>query len=112
VKDAGIKRIEGSVIGDDDIFDEEEYAGTWQQEYYPEWYAAESSGLAINDNCWDVDVIAADEPGKRATLRPRIPSAYYNFASSVLTVPKRGNTSGSLNVSIDRKINTNDITLS
>lgn len=112
VKDAGIKRIEGSVIGDDDFFDEDEYAGTWQQEYYPEWYAAESSGLAINENCWDVDVIAADQPGKRATLRPRIPSSYFNFASSVLTVPNRGDTSGSLRVSINRKMNTNDITLS
>jgi D-alanyl-D-alanine carboxypeptidase/D-alanyl-D-alanine-endopeptidase (penicillin-binding protein 4) len=54
ITSAGIKRIEGDIIGDDDIFDESYIAGSWQYDYLSEWYAAENSGLAINDNCWDM----------------------------------------------------------
>lgn len=53
VTSAGIKAIKGDIIGDDDIFDDRYTAGSWQYDYLAEWYAAENSGLAINENCWD-----------------------------------------------------------
>lgn len=112
IKKAGITKVEGSIIGDDDIFDDEEYAGIWQQEYFAEWYAAESSGLAVNENCWDVDVIPAAEPGKRAQIVPRIPTSYLNFASLMQTTPKVAGKSGSTRIDISRKVGTNETTLS
>lgn len=53
VTSAGIWRVEGDVVGDDDIFDDSYMSGSWAPSYLQEWYAAENSGLAINDNCWD-----------------------------------------------------------
>ena len=56
VRAAGIRRINGDVIGDDNCFDDAPRSGTWQLDYYQEWYAAENSGLSINENCYDVIV--------------------------------------------------------
>jgi len=53
ITSAGIRKIDGDIIGDDDIFDDKAFSGSWQYDYLQEWYAAENSGLAINDNCWD-----------------------------------------------------------
>lgn len=65
IKALGIKKITGDIIGDDDIFDDRHVAGSWQLDYLAEWYAAENSGLAINDNCWD----AVLQPARGIALR-------------------------------------------
>lgn len=104
IKTAGITRIEGDIIGDDDIFDDSFIAGSWQYDYLQEWYAAENSGLAINDNCWDIIVeprqsIArqetADEDGLLRTSVGKIDplkTSYYTVSiADVEAIPDNDN---------------------
>ncbi|MGI8907721.1 MAG: D-alanyl-D-alanine carboxypeptidase/D-alanyl-D-alanine endopeptidase [Candidatus Sumerlaeaceae bacterium] len=90
VKSAGIRRVDGAVIGDDDVFDDESRTGSWQLDYYQEWYAAENSGLTINDNCWDVVIKPGRKPGDPAIIETPLPSKYVRFINRVTTSgPKR-----------------------
>src|SRR5205814_3247940 len=94
IKQAGIRRIEGAVIGDDDCFDDTPRAGSWQLDYYADWYAAESSGLTINDNCWDVTIRPGAKLGDPAKIEPMLPTKYVTFKYNVITTGSRGKTTG------------------
>jgi D-alanyl-D-alanine carboxypeptidase/D-alanyl-D-alanine-endopeptidase (penicillin-binding protein 4) len=116
VKAAGIKKIDGAVIGDDDIFDDSGIAGSWQLDYFQEWYAAESTGLAMNDNCWDALVVPAATSNTPATIQPLFSTPYTHFIDHVIT-ETRGDAlpdpdSDEDPVSMTRDLDTNDITLS
>lgn len=50
VRASGIQRIEGDVVGDDDIFDDVPYGPAWQWDDVPFYYSAEVSGLSYNEN--------------------------------------------------------------
>jgi len=116
VKAAGIKAVDGAVIGDDDVFDDSPVAGSWQLDYLQEWYAAESTGLAINDNCWDALVIPAASAGAPATIESLYPTPYTHFIDHVMTEangdPIPGPDSDEDPVNMTREPDTNDITLS
>lgn len=68
LKARGVHTVDGSIIGDDDAFDEEPYGYGWQWDDLPYWYAAEVSALSFNDNCIDF-FLDGTEPGQPATLR-------------------------------------------
>ncbi|GAB5521842.1 MAG: D-alanyl-D-alanine carboxypeptidase/D-alanyl-D-alanine-endopeptidase [Rhodothermales bacterium] len=53
LKQLGITRIEGDIIGDDDFFDEQAlgYGWSWDDELF--YYSAETGALSFNDNCID-----------------------------------------------------------
>lgn len=53
----GIKEIRGSIIGDDNCFDEEFYGTGWSADYETDYYAAQISGISFNDNCVDFRII-------------------------------------------------------
>ena len=57
----GITRINGDLVGDDDVFDDTPlgYGWSWDDETY--WYAAEISGLSFNDNNVDFAIEARRE---------------------------------------------------
>jgi len=63
----GITRINGDLIGDDDVFDDTPlgYGWSWDDETY--WYAAEISGLSFNDNNVDF-AIEARRQGQPARI--------------------------------------------
>ena len=65
---AGITRIEGDIVGDDDVFDDLPlgYGWSWDDETY--WYAAEISGLSFNDNNVDF-AIEGQDVGAPAQVR-------------------------------------------
>jgi len=56
IKNAGITQIQGDIIGDDDIFDDQPLGNGWSWDDEPYWYSAEISGLSYNDNCIDVSI--------------------------------------------------------
>ncbi len=58
LKARGIHRIEGDIIGDDDVFDNVSLGYGWQWDDLSFWYAAEISGLSFNDNCVDFQLVA------------------------------------------------------
>ncbi|AXA36014.1 MAG: D-alanyl-D-alanine carboxypeptidase/D-alanyl-D-alanine-endopeptidase [Candidatus Hydrogenedentota bacterium] len=111
VKAAGIREIRGAVIGDDDCFDDQARAGSWQLDYYQEWYAAESSGLAINENCWDVTVRPGKKPGQRAVLEPSLPSRYVTFKNEIITTAPTDKPDEDPPIEIIRPLDSNVVTL-
>lgn len=111
IKAAGIRRVEGAIIGDDDCFDDRPRAGTWQLDYYQEWYAAESSGLAINENCWDVTLTPAKSVGEKAKLQVLLPTKYVTFRNEVVTTAPNGQPESDLDIEIQRPLDDNVVTL-
>lgn len=61
LKAAGIYRIEGDIVGDDNVFDDVPLGHSWAWDDEPYWYSAEISGLSFNDNCVDFALVAAVE---------------------------------------------------
>ena len=62
---AGIARIAGDVVGDDDVFDDVPYPRGWSWDDLTFYYAPEIGGLAYNQNVFDlvVEPRAAGMPG-------------------------------------------------
>jgi D-alanyl-D-alanine carboxypeptidase/D-alanyl-D-alanine-endopeptidase (penicillin-binding protein 4) len=111
VRDAGIRRIEGAIIGDDDCFDDRPRAGTWQLDYYQEWYAAESSGLAMNENCWDVTILPGRAVGAPARVTPALATRYVTFKNEIVTTAPGNAPTEDLDIEIQRPLDGNDVTL-
>lgn len=81
---AGISRIEGDILADDSLFDTEYFHPLWYPEERGEWYEAEVSALAFNDNC--VDLLWSGEgglPGDRAKLRINPATRYVRVRNEV-----------------------------
>lgn len=58
--EAGVRRVSGDLVGDDNAFDDRGLAEGWAERYLSSWYAAESGALALNDNCLDLELKAGD----------------------------------------------------
>ncbi|NBC85142.1 MAG: D-alanyl-D-alanine carboxypeptidase/D-alanyl-D-alanine-endopeptidase [Bacteroidetes bacterium] len=58
---AGIRRIEGDIVGDDDIFDDQALGKGWSWDDTPYYYAAEIGGLVYHRNVIDLTVRGQDE---------------------------------------------------
>ncbi len=53
---AGVKRVEGSIVGDDSYFNGYPIPGTWEWDDLQWYYGAEVSALPLNDNAVDLTV--------------------------------------------------------
>lgn len=67
LRSAGIRRIEGAIVGDDNVFDDQALGKGWSWDDTPYYYAAEISGLAYHRNVIDLDV-RGQKPNMPATL--------------------------------------------
>jgi D-alanyl-D-alanine carboxypeptidase/D-alanyl-D-alanine-endopeptidase (penicillin-binding protein 4) len=82
----GIRSIDGRIIGDDDLFDDQLIADSWFMDELGEWYSAESSALSFNDNCVDVHWLAARTVGAPPTHTLIPDTNYLNVISRVSTL--------------------------
>ncbi|MGC5198786.1 D-alanyl-D-alanine carboxypeptidase, partial [Aphanothece microscopica] len=64
----GVRSIKGTIIGDDDLFDEERYAAGWSWDDFLYAYAPQVSALSIADNAVEIQII----PPRNSDLRPSI----------------------------------------
>jgi len=87
----GVRRIEGNILADDSLFDAQYFHPTWDPRERGEWYEAEVSALAFNDNCVDLLWSGKDGlPGDRATLALNPATRYVNVRNEVrLVAPGR-----------------------
>ncbi len=53
LRTAGVRVIDGDIIGDDDVFDDQMLGYGWSWDDEPFWYSAEISGLSYHDNTVD-----------------------------------------------------------
>ena len=100
----GVARIEGRLIGDDDVVDDAPYAAGWDINYIAtEDWAPSAGGLTYRDNLVTLQ-IAGTEPGEPAEIDPD-PSGYVNVRNDLTTRGRRGYNP----IRIRRTIGTNQI---
>lgn len=86
--DSGIRRIEGRIIGDDDIFDDQQYGDGWDVSLVStNAYAAPVSGLSYRSNSVKVRV-EGYKPGASPRLLPE-PAGYIDIENQVSTHGRR-----------------------
>ena len=66
---AGIRRVEGRLIGDDDAFDDEGIGAGWAWDYLTANYAAPSGALSYNENVVTARITPGDVTGAPAQRR-------------------------------------------
>ncbi len=72
VAKAGVKRVTGTVLPDDRIFDRQRYGGGWAWDDFPYYYQPPIQGLAVDEGLAYVTVTAGAAPGDAvgATIEP------------------------------------------
>ena len=76
VKSAGIRTIEGHVIADERVFDEEMVPRRWIWEHLGNYFGAGASGLTVNENEYSVHFNAGNGVGAAASVtytEPEVP---------------------------------------
>ena len=73
------------LVLDDSIFDHKTYGEGWMWDEGSWWYAAQISGLSVNDNCVDF-IIDPGKAGKPAEISSYPESNYYSIINNSVTV--------------------------
>lgn len=89
LKNKGIKRITGNLIGDDNAFDDNSIGYGWSLDGLDAWYSAEIGALQLNENYVDIKIIPPQDKNGKTTFEPNIPSSYYTIIDN-LTVCDTG----------------------
>ena len=89
IKKAGIRRIEGRIVGDDRIYEEENIPSSWSYGNIGYDYGSGTSGLSFCENLTYFQIYAGAEVGDPAVITPLGPfSPYMTFINEVTTGPK------------------------
>jgi D-alanyl-D-alanine carboxypeptidase/D-alanyl-D-alanine-endopeptidase (penicillin-binding protein 4) len=70
ISDAGIRRIDGSIIGDDRIYEEESIPSSWSYGNIGYDYGSGTSGLSFCENLSFFDIEAGEEIGDPVRITP------------------------------------------
>ena len=102
----GIKRFEGRIIGDDNVFDDDPYAEGWDLSFVAtESFAPASSGLSSNDNVVVVQ-IESNRVGAPPLLKVTPPD-YLNIRNNATTSARRRGRS----IRVNRTLGTENVEL-
>jgi serine-type D-Ala-D-Ala carboxypeptidase/endopeptidase (penicillin-binding protein 4) len=71
VRMAGVERIEGGIVGDDDLFDDRGLGDGWTLDNLPYGYSAAVSALEYNEGSADLIIRAGMSPGDPVTIQVR-----------------------------------------
>ena len=85
LQQAGVRRIEGKLLGYDGLFAGERRGSDWTWEDLVWWYGAEVSALTFADGSAHLKVIPGAAPGLPLVIERRPPSAYYRVESRAVT---------------------------
>ncbi len=107
LKENGITRVTGDLIGDDNAWDENGFGYGWTVGGLDAWYSAETSALSFNENYVDLTFKPPATVDGKLTVTPNIPSAYFEIVDKTKVVAE-----GRTRVSVDREYGTNQIVLS
>lgn len=86
---AGVKRIQGDLIGDGTFLQGPPYGSGWAWDDAESYYGAELSSLTINDNTLQVSIKPGDHPGAPAKLA-LIPATDYLTLSNRTQTTEKG----------------------
>ncbi len=85
---AGVKRVEGDLVGDETYFIGPQYGGGWEWEDLQWWYGAEVSSLTSNDNALDLSVKPGAQVGAAAVVTTGPPNPLLHIVNRAKTSPK------------------------
>lgn len=89
LRKAGIRHVEGRVIGDDELFDDVLTAPGWEQTDVTRWYAGRVSALSFNDNVVNILWWPGKEPGSPARVELDPPCRFFSIDNRVTTLADR-----------------------
>jgi D-alanyl-D-alanine carboxypeptidase/D-alanyl-D-alanine-endopeptidase (penicillin-binding protein 4) len=104
---AGVKRVEGDLVGDETYFTGPKYGSGWEWEDLTWYYGAEITPLAINDNALDLFVKPATAVGQPALITTGPPDPLLTVVNRVTTSAKGVRRE----ISIHRGLGENTITI-
>lgn len=87
LKAHGIKAVNGTIIGDDNCFDEEFYGSNWSADDETDYYSAQISGISFNDNCVDFRVVPSAKAADLCSLSWTPNTKYVNVINQTVTAP-------------------------
>jgi len=82
---AGVKRVDGDLVGDESHFTGPPYGTGWEWEDLQWWYGAEVSALTVNDNFLDTSVKPGNKIGAPAVITTGPPDPLLRITNRVLT---------------------------
>jgi D-alanyl-D-alanine carboxypeptidase/D-alanyl-D-alanine-endopeptidase (penicillin-binding protein 4) len=85
---AGVKRVEGDLVGDESYFTGPQYGAGWEWEDLQWWYGAEISALTSNDNALDLLVKPGAQVGAAAVITTGPPDPLLTIVNRVTTAEK------------------------
>ena len=85
LREAGIRRVAGRVIGDDNAFDDDGLGAGWAWDYLTAGYAAPAGALSYNENVVSVRVRPGAKEGERAAVELVPPGATFEVVNEVAT---------------------------
>ncbi|HJQ25952.1 MAG TPA: D-alanyl-D-alanine carboxypeptidase/D-alanyl-D-alanine-endopeptidase [Blastocatellia bacterium] len=88
VVSAGVRRIEGDLIGDESYFATPALGAGWEWDDLQEYYGAEASALNINDNALDLFVKPAERVGLPCRITTGPPSSWITIINRTETAAK------------------------
>ncbi|MBO6576156.1 MAG: D-alanyl-D-alanine carboxypeptidase/D-alanyl-D-alanine-endopeptidase [Rhodothermales bacterium] len=87
VKAAGIRTVDGHLIGDDNAFDDLQLGYGWSWDDEPWYYSAEISALSFNDNTVDITVEPTVPGGPGTVTWEPSMTDYMDVWNATVTVP-------------------------
>ena len=85
---AGVKKVEGDLIGDESYFTGPQYGSGWEWEDLQWYYGAEVSALTVNDNALDLFVKPGAKVGDAAVITTGPPDPLLRIDNKVVTAAK------------------------
>jgi D-alanyl-D-alanine carboxypeptidase/D-alanyl-D-alanine-endopeptidase (penicillin-binding protein 4) len=101
---AGVKRIEGSIVGDESYFKGFAIPATWEWDDLQWYYGAEISALPINDNAVDLAVTPGGAVASPCVVTISPPNTLIQITNLCTTMPAGAARTLSVNKKIDRNI--------
>ena len=85
---AGVKRVEGDIVGDESYFIGPKYGAGWNWEDLTWYYGAEITPLTVNDNALDLFIKPGSAVGKPAVITTGPPDPLLTITNNVITTEK------------------------
>ncbi len=82
----GVRRIDGNVIGDDDLFDDVHLGPGWAWDYLDAYYAAEIGALLYNEGAVTYRILPGDSVGAPARVDALPRTSYLTVTTDIVTV--------------------------
>ncbi len=86
LKARGVRRITGSIIGDDDLFDDIHLGPGWAWDYLDAYYAAEVGALLYNEGAVTYRITPGDSAFAPARIEALPRTSYLTVTTDVMTV--------------------------